>query len=106
MKLSRFICISILIFFAAVSLFVITECIAYKLGFNTYLGVSVTKFVIPFYSLAAIIGWIMKYYHKYSAVFDVALCICAGGLLSGFLVMGVASIILLHHSKFTDTHCP
>ena len=106
MKLSRFICISILISFAAVSLFVVTEYIAYKLGFNTYLGMSIANFVVPFYNLAAIIGWIIKYYHKYSAVFDVAICICAGGLLSGFLVMGIASIILLHHSKFTDTHCP
>ena len=106
MKISRFIGIGILILFTAVSLFILIEYIAYKLGFNTCLGVSITKFIIPFYSLAAIIGWIIKYYHKYSAVFDVALCICAGGLLSGFLVMGVASIILLHHSKFTDTHCP
>lgn len=106
MKLSRFICIGILILFAAVSLFVVIQYIAYKLGYNTYLGVSITKFIIPFYSLADIIGWIIKYYHKYSPIFDVALCICAGGLLSGFLVMGVASIILLHHSKFTDTHCP
>jgi type IV secretion system protein VirD4 len=104
MKLYRATCISILIFFAIGSLFVATEYVAYKLGFNACLGVPVARFIIPFYNPLAIIGWTIKYYHKYAAVFDVALYICASGLLSGLLIMGLVSIILLRHSKVTDTH--
>ena len=104
MKLYRFTCIGILIFFAIGSLFVATECVAYKLGFHACLGAPITRFIIPVYNPLAIIGWIVKYYNKYSAVFDVALYICAGGLINGFIVMVLASIILLRHGKVTDTH--
>lgn len=102
MSLYRFTWFGILIFFAAVILFILTEYIAYKLGFDIYLSIPVTKFIITFYDPAFIFSWAIKYYHKYAAVFDVAICICAGGLLSGLLVMGAASIILLNHIKFTD----
>ena len=104
MKLYRFICISILVLFVLGSLFVATEYVAYNLGFNPGLGTPATKFIIPIYNPLAIIGWTVKYYHKHALVFDTALYICAGGLINGFIVMVLASIVLLRHGKVTDTH--
>ena len=87
MKLYRFICISILICFVIGSLLVATEYVACKLGFNAGLGDPITKFIIPWYPRWSIIGWTIKYYNKYPAVFRMVLYICSGGLLSGFVVM-------------------
>ena len=104
MKLYRFICTSILICFAIGSLLVATEYVACKLGFNAGLGDPITKFIIPWYPPWSIIGWTIKHYNKYPDVFRVALYICSGGLLSGFVVMVLTSMILLRHSNVTSLH--
>ncbi len=104
MKLYRVTCISILIFFTIASLFVATEYVAYQLGFNVGLGKPIIKFIIPWYNPWLIIGWTIRSYNKYPLVFDVALYIVVGGLLSGFVVMVLTSFILLRYSNVTDLH--
>lgn len=104
MKLYRFFCISVLVVFVLGGLLVATEYVAYSLKFSPGLGAPLAKFILPIYNPLAIIVWSIKYYHKYPAIFDNGLYICAGGLINGFVVMLLGSIVFLRHGRVSDTH--